>query len=207
MAGRLLPFNHERMEDDLSAYIDNELPAGARRRLERHLNECASCAAALVELQAVSWATSRLPEEAPPRSCALTPALLEERSLGPRTRALGAGGFRPPWQVLGLVAASLAALAIGAGAARLLTQSGSGAQKSSATQVAAARASSFSQGTVTAANAAAIPSETAATAAAASATEQPSATPEPGTATPAAGTAGLGGRALSAGAATAARRI
>jgi predicted anti-sigma-YlaC factor YlaD len=45
--------SHAELEDRLSEYLDDELPADERAALERHLETCASCAATLDELRRV----------------------------------------------------------------------------------------------------------------------------------------------------------
>jgi anti-sigma factor RsiW len=48
---------HEEWTDQLSAYLDDELPATARASLEAHLASCVSCRAVLDDLRAVvAWA-------------------------------------------------------------------------------------------------------------------------------------------------------
>lgn len=47
----------------LSAYLDDELDAGERRRVAAHLVNCPACAAHLTELQALSARFRALPEE------------------------------------------------------------------------------------------------------------------------------------------------
>ena len=44
---------HEEWTDKLSEYLDDELPAGERAALERHLAGCASCTAVLNDLKTV----------------------------------------------------------------------------------------------------------------------------------------------------------
>ena len=47
---------HEHYRDDLSAYIDGELPANERRALEEHLDGCAECRALETRLRSVDGA-------------------------------------------------------------------------------------------------------------------------------------------------------
>lgn len=48
---------------ELSAYLDGELDAGEGRRVAAHLSACATCAAYLVDLQALSAGFKALPED------------------------------------------------------------------------------------------------------------------------------------------------
>jgi len=48
----------------MSAYLDGELAAGARLRLERHVVECEACRATLAGLRAMLAALRRLPSSA-----------------------------------------------------------------------------------------------------------------------------------------------
>lgn len=54
---------HER--ERLSAYLDGELPAGERARVETHLGACSECAALLADLGVADRAAAVLPVEAP----------------------------------------------------------------------------------------------------------------------------------------------
>lgn len=72
--------------DRLSAYVDGELDAGEAARLEAHVAECASCAAALTDVTEIVAAAKRLPAEPPAPD--LWPAISER--LTPRD----AGGTR-----------------------------------------------------------------------------------------------------------------
>lgn len=60
--------------DDLSAYLDGQLEADARGRVQSHVDACAPCRAALEELRAVRSALRELPRAAVPRSFALREA-------------------------------------------------------------------------------------------------------------------------------------
>jgi hypothetical protein len=62
---------HERLRRDLSAYIDGELDAGERARLERHLAGCTACRGELEELRRTVQLLRMVPAVAPPRSFAL----------------------------------------------------------------------------------------------------------------------------------------
>jgi len=60
-------------EDQLSAYVDGELDARARRAVEAHLAGCEACTALLAELQATKSMFAALPREEPRRSFTLGP--------------------------------------------------------------------------------------------------------------------------------------
>ncbi len=64
--------DHRWAPDRLSAYLDGELPAPARGRMERHLGECADCNGAFAGLSVVVDALRSLPAVRP----AVTPAQL-----------------------------------------------------------------------------------------------------------------------------------
>lgn len=50
----------------LSAYVDDSLPPDERERLEAHLEECASCRMALLDLRALRQSVALLPRYEPP---------------------------------------------------------------------------------------------------------------------------------------------
>ena len=87
---------HRRFRNDLSAYIDGELPPGRSEALEAHVAACDACRTELDGLRATVAAIESLPEVAPRRSFALTPERLaaprEEQAREP-SQAL-AGGAR-----------------------------------------------------------------------------------------------------------------
>src|SRR6516164_1130607 len=56
---------HEEWTDKLSEYLDDELPAGERAALERHLAGCASCTAVLNDLNTVVARAGSLASRAP----------------------------------------------------------------------------------------------------------------------------------------------
>lgn len=60
-------------ESDLSAYLDQELSAARRQKVEEHLHGCPACQARLAELRTLKQTLRSLPEAAAPRSFALTP--------------------------------------------------------------------------------------------------------------------------------------
>lgn len=100
---------HPNWTDQLSAYLDDELPAAPRLELERHLAQCAECARTLVELRAVTtWAHSYRGTE-PARD--LWPAVrrrIEGDKVVAIPRLVGVG-----WRQL--IAAGIAVVAIGGG--------------------------------------------------------------------------------------------
>jgi len=114
---------HRRMQKQLSAYLDDELVPSDRLEIEHHLDECESCRAELEELRTVAWAISQLRVARSPRSFALeaslfAPAVPVVGTFGSRVAARG----RSALYVAAWAAAGLAALALGAGAARFLTR-------------------------------------------------------------------------------------
>jgi hypothetical protein len=64
---------HRAYRDVLSAYLDEQLEAAARERLERHLGDCDACRAELDELRATVGALRQMPAPVSRRSFALTP--------------------------------------------------------------------------------------------------------------------------------------
>lgn len=64
-------------DEELNAYIDGELDAAARARVEAHLESCAACREAVDELRTVSQALQALPRAQAPRSFALREADVE----------------------------------------------------------------------------------------------------------------------------------
>jgi Meckel syndrome type 1 protein len=66
-------------EETLSAYLDRALDPAVRADVAAHLVTCADCRRGLAELRAVVTLLSGLPEIVPPRSFALTPAMVEAR--------------------------------------------------------------------------------------------------------------------------------
>jgi hypothetical protein len=60
-------------EEQLSAYVDGELDARARRRVEAHLAGCDACSALLAELQVTKSMLAALPRQEPRRSFRLGP--------------------------------------------------------------------------------------------------------------------------------------
>jgi len=68
---------HPVRDDALSAYLDGALRGDALSRVERHLETCERCRAAVDELRAVRGALQELPRERAPRSFALRRADIE----------------------------------------------------------------------------------------------------------------------------------
>jgi anti-sigma factor RsiW len=95
-------------EDNLTAYLDGELPPLEARRLDAHLKTCAHCTLTLAMLRRTAAALAALP---PPASPTWRPALFVEISQQPRAR------WRPLLApALGMAAAAALALLLGNGA-------------------------------------------------------------------------------------------
>jgi len=116
---------HRRLQEQLSAYLDDELLPSDRLEIERHLDECTSCRAELEELRTVAWAISQLRVARSPKAFGLEPSLFATP-----VPVVGGSGSRVASRsrsvlyVAAWAAAGLAALALGAGAARFLTRIG-----------------------------------------------------------------------------------
>lgn len=70
---------HEWAAQQLSAYLDDELPPSDRARVEAHLNECSIC---VEELQTLRWTvnlTAQMPTLKAPRSFLITEAVAQPR--------------------------------------------------------------------------------------------------------------------------------
>ena len=65
---------HELVEESLSAYIDGELLAGEKARVEKHLEECGACSENLATLRQTVAMLRELPTVPAPMSFALRPA-------------------------------------------------------------------------------------------------------------------------------------
>jgi anti-sigma factor RsiW len=102
-------------DSDLSAHLDAELDAAARRCVESHLAACPRCAARLAEFTALSADFARLPRES--LGCDLAGVIAGRLAAGapphPPGRTAGWRGLLP----LGLGAAASVALGIAMGAA------------------------------------------------------------------------------------------
>lgn len=70
-------------EEDLSAYVDEELDERARRAVETHLATCEACSTLLKELQDTKSLLSELPRVEPRRSLALGPEFAVPRRIAP----------------------------------------------------------------------------------------------------------------------------
>jgi hypothetical protein len=91
MLGVLGQFRHRRFRRDLSAYVDDMLSEGARRRLEAHLDSCEACRQELAELRATVEALGSLPMAEAPRSFTLAAAPIAEVRPRPAARRLEFG--------------------------------------------------------------------------------------------------------------------
>ncbi|TAK24548.1 MAG: hypothetical protein EPO26_04825 [Chloroflexota bacterium] len=106
---RLFRSRHERLRDELGAYVDGHLTGSAREAIERHLAACASCRHKAEDLRVAIVALRRLPSVAAPRSFAVTAPIA----------AVQADFWSTFLPSLRLASASLAALAIVATAVNL----------------------------------------------------------------------------------------
>lgn len=80
----LIDRRHRAFRENLSAYLDDQLSARERRRLEDHLATCAACLGELEELRAVVEAVKSLPAAPVPRSFTIEPAALPRPAAAPR---------------------------------------------------------------------------------------------------------------------------
>jgi anti-sigma factor RsiW len=84
--------NHSRWTDQLSAYLDGELPAEKRAALEEHLGSCVACRSVLEDFQAIVAAAPQYAGREPEQD--LWPEIRDEIDAGrevpltPRRRAL-----------------------------------------------------------------------------------------------------------------------
>ncbi|MHB0878033.1 MAG: anti-sigma factor family protein [Anaerolineae bacterium] len=69
--------------ESLSAYLDGQVSAAERSRIERHLAECRECAAELQQLQRVVSLVRACPPVRPPRSFVLSPEQVAVRAPRP----------------------------------------------------------------------------------------------------------------------------
>jgi anti-sigma factor RsiW len=109
---------HTQWTDQLSEYLDGELPSDERDHLERHLAECAACAHVLEDLKAVVATASGLGELPPPQD--LWPAIqerIQRTPLGPRIHGVQLHRRRLRLSVPELIAASVALVTISGGTA------------------------------------------------------------------------------------------
>jgi hypothetical protein len=110
----------------LSAYVDDELDAGSRAKLEAHLAGCSECAALLADLRAIVTAAPLHAGRAPSRDLwkEIEAGLgdTDVISIGTRHHAGAPSRFRFGWREL--IAASLLMAAVGGGAVYLALGSG-----------------------------------------------------------------------------------
>ncbi len=96
---------HPIRDEELNAYIDGELDAAARARVEAHIDSCSVCQDVVGELRAVSQALQALPHVQAPRSFALRQADVESTPGQPFPgRAQQAGWLAGATPLLGGVA-------------------------------------------------------------------------------------------------------
>ena len=96
----------EHVRDRLDAYLDEELSAGDRAEVSRHLSGCPECRRLLEDLVAVDEAARALPAEAPEAYFDTFAPRVRERLRGARARR----AFRPPIWSLAVAAALLLAV-------------------------------------------------------------------------------------------------
>ena len=78
-------FRHDaHPEEQVSAYIDGELDARARRAVEAHLGGCEACTALAGELRQTKSMLAELPRQAPARQFVLGPEYAVARRAAPR---------------------------------------------------------------------------------------------------------------------------
>lgn len=81
---------HQWVEESLSAYIDGELTARERARVEKHLEECRACTENLATLRQTVTLVRELPLVRAPRSFAVRPAVVRAKpSLAPPSWGYG----------------------------------------------------------------------------------------------------------------------
>lgn len=90
---------HPISDEELNVYVDSELDAGGRARVEAHVEGCAACRETVTELRAVRQGLAGLPRVAAPRSFALRDA-----DVRPREAPRPVGGLGRASPVLGGVA-------------------------------------------------------------------------------------------------------
>ncbi len=118
----------DRWTDRLSEYLDGELGAGEREKLEAHLAECEECAATLERLHQVVARARALEYRPPARD--LWPGIAERIGASPdatEVADLGAArlrGRRLSFSLPQLAAASIALMVLSAGTAWLVSRSG-----------------------------------------------------------------------------------
>ncbi len=128
----------DRWTDRLSEYLDDELDAGERSELERHLAVCPECTATVAELRVVVGRLAALPDVGPTHD--LWPAIEARLDVAPGLASsddgvisLAARRRRFSFTVPQLAAAAIAAIALSSGLAWLVA---SGAFRTGAATVA-----------------------------------------------------------------------
>jgi anti-sigma factor RsiW len=87
---------HEVTQDDLSAYVDGELPPARLAAVERHLAGCEACRTAVEELNAVRTMLAAMPAITPARSFTLSAAQAEKPvAARPASRGRSPFAFAP----------------------------------------------------------------------------------------------------------------
>jgi len=78
-----LPFihAHRRLQERVSAYVDNELGEREQARVRDHLDACAECAALVRGFAGTKQLLAAMPAVEPPRSFRLTPAMVAAPAL------------------------------------------------------------------------------------------------------------------------------
>ena len=98
----------DEVRNQLSAYLDGQLPTHAKERVEEHLQSCANCSRKLEETRSIVAEMRRLPQAKPPRSFALSPEIAAAtRREGDRSRLAERATARRVY--LGLSGATVAA--------------------------------------------------------------------------------------------------
>jgi anti-sigma factor RsiW len=111
---------NDQWTDRLSEYLDGELDDAERVALEAHLATCAACAAILAELRRVVARAQALDDRPPARD--LWNGIAERIGVSTDDLAARRARRRISFTVPQLVAASIALVAVSAGAARLLVR-------------------------------------------------------------------------------------
>jgi anti-sigma factor RsiW len=111
---------NDQWTDRLSEYLDGELDDAERMALEAHLATCADCTAVLAELRRVVARAQALDDRPPARD--LWNGIAERIGVSTDDLAARRARRRISFTVPQLVAASIALVAVSAGAARLLVR-------------------------------------------------------------------------------------
>lgn len=118
------------LNDELSAYLDGELPVGDRARVEAHLAECAACSALLEQLRRIVQRARTLDDRAPARDlwsgiAARLAAKAAEAGAAHLVPIADRLRRRVSFTVPQLAAAAVALTALTAGTVAVMLQSGS----------------------------------------------------------------------------------